>query len=93
MPEQSDDRSVSPPTEIEQARYDAIFAIVTDADRAFLDGDIDGSEAALAQFIQLASQIDIERFVNAEHMPSDAGENAEGLRRSEAPIDVKRCSG
>lgn len=75
------DRDLKPQelTDDSQARWDAAKDAVADLVRAAQDPD--GLEAALAAVQHMARGIDLNEIVNALHVPDDAGEHADGLRR------------
>lgn len=50
------------------------------------DGDETGFDAAWSQFQQFAKNFDAEKFLNTEHVPDDAGEQEEALRKILARI-------
>lgn len=62
-----------------QARWDALKDAV--GELAGAAGDPDGFPAAFAAFRQIGQGLDMEEVVNALHVPDDAGEHAEALRR------------
>jgi hypothetical protein len=62
-----------------QARWDALKDVVGE----LVGGvdDADGFAAALAAMRQIGQGVDLQEILNAVHVPDDAGEYAEALRR------------
>jgi hypothetical protein len=63
----------------EQARWNAVAAHTADAADAIATGDAEGLAAALTALRQ--TPVDLERVVNALHIPTDAGEWGPALER------------
>jgi hypothetical protein len=67
-----------------QVRWDALKDSVVELSAAVLDPD--GFSAAFAQLTQIGRGLDMAEIINAVHLPDDAGEHADALRRMLARI-------
>lgn len=69
-------------TEAEKASLDASRAAISDLAHAVVDGaDSESAEAALAAAKQAGSRLDLDALRDKLHVPDDAGEHEDGLRR------------
>lgn len=79
------------PDSYAQARWDALKDVVGELVGAV--DDADGFAAALAAVRQIGQGIDLQEILNAVHVPDDAGEYAEALRRTLARIPTVGAGG
>lgn len=74
-------RLLREPTKEEDARWEAFSDSAHSLTEAALVGDKEGFEAASHEMRQISGKLDAEAFLNAVHVPKDAGEQADVLKR------------